>query len=198
MHVHLSIAKKRFASGRRSCSEDRLRLLTCADFAVHDNNVAGNLVGFRWQDYDVIMATDLLRPGTRVPLPCDIQLPVRLPFQPAAYETTVDWCTPTAYVALFRAHPGVLDLDEIAVPSGWWAEVFIHGTRSDQVGNVRIEGDMLLNYPDAIEVAAAMQAGARGNPPAAGGLFQHELDWAYELGLVFLENCRYQFTGSVL
>ena len=131
-------------------------------------------------------------------LPCDTQLPIRIPFQPARYETTVDWCTPTAFVALFRAHVDVLDLDGIAVPSEWWADVFIHGTRSDQVGNVRIEGDMLLNYPDAIEVAAAMQAGARGNPPAAGGLFQHELDWAHELGFVFLESCRYQFTGSAL
>lgn len=129
-------------------------------------------------------------------LPCDIQLPVRLPFQPAEYETAVDWCTPTAYVALFRAHPDVLDLEEITVPSEWWAEVFIHGTCSDQVGNVRIEGDMLFNYPDAIEVAAAMQAGARANPPAAGGLFQHELGWAYKLGLVFLEKCSNQFIGS--
>ena len=129
-------------------------------------------------------------------LPCDIQLPVHLPLQPAQYETAVDWCTPTAYVALFRAHPDVLDLNEITVPSEWWAEVFVHGTRNDQVGNVRIEGDMLLNYPDAIEVAATMQAGARGNPPPAVGPFQRELNWAYELGVVFLENCRTQFIGS--
>ena len=129
-------------------------------------------------------------------LPCDIQLPIRLPFQPAHYESTVDWCTPTAYVALFRTHSGVLDLDEIAISSEWWAEVFVHGTRNDQVGNVRIEGDMLLNYPDAIEVAATMQAGARGNPPPAVGPFQRELNWAYELGVVFLENCRTQFIGS--
>lgn len=129
-------------------------------------------------------------------LPCDTQLPVRFPFQPAQYETTVNWRTPTAFVALFRARPDALDLGEIAVPSEWWADVFIHGTRSGQVGNVRIEGDMLFNYPDAIEVAAAMQAGARANPPAAGGIFQHELGWAYKLGLGFLEKCRNQFIGS--
>jgi hypothetical protein len=129
-------------------------------------------------------------------LPCDTQLPVRFPFQPAQYETTVNWCTPTAYVALFRAHPDVLDLDGIAVPSEWWADVFIHATRSDQVGNVRIEGDMLLNYPDAIEVAAAMQAGARGNSLSVVGPFRHELSWAYEQGVVFLENCHIQFISS--
>lgn len=72
----------------------------------------------------------------------------------------------------------------------------MHGIRNDQVGNVRIEGDMLLNYPDALEVAAAMQAGARGELLPAIGPFQNELDWAYELGMVFLENCRTQFIGS--
>lgn len=130
-------------------------------------------------------------------LPCDTEIPVRLPFQPVQYGATVDWCTPTGFIALFRAHPDVLDLDEIVVPSEWWVETFIHHTFSDLVGNVRIEGDRLLNYPDAIEVAATMQDGARSNPQAAGGLFQHELDWAYELGVVFLENCRNQFLGSV-
>ena len=129
-------------------------------------------------------------------LPCDIQLPVRLPFKPTDYETDMDWRVPTAYVALFRVHPRNLDVDEIVVPSGWWAEVFMHGIRNDQVGNVRIEGDMLLNYPDALEVAAAMQAGARGELLPAIGPFQNELDWAYELGMVFLENCRTQFIGS--
>lgn len=130
-------------------------------------------------------------------LPCDTQLPVRLPFQPVCHETTVDWCTPTACVALFLAHPDVLDLDDIAVPSEWWAEIFVHHTSSDEVGNIRIEGDMLLNYLESLEVAAAMQDGARSNPQAAGGLFQHELNRAYELGLVFLENCRNQFIGLV-
>lgn len=130
-------------------------------------------------------------------LPCDTQLPVHFPFQPACYETTVDWCTPTARVALFRAHPDVMDLEGIALPSEWWAEVFIHHTLGGRVGNIRIEGDILLNYPESLEVAAAMQDGARSNPKAAGGLFLHELDWAYELGVLFLENCRNQFLGSL-
>lgn len=130
-------------------------------------------------------------------LPCDAQLPIRLPFQLACYETNVDWCTPTARVALFLTNADVLNLDEIAVPAEWWAEVFIHHTLGGRVGNIRIEGDMLLNYPESLEVAAAMQDGARSNPKVEGGLFLHELDWAYKLGLVFLENCRNQFLGSV-
>ena len=83
------------------------------------------------------------------------------------------------------------------MPAEWWAEVFIHHTLGGRVGNIRIEGDILLNYPESLEVAAAMQDGARSNPKAAGGLFLHELDWAYELGVVFLENCRNQFLGSL-
>lgn len=60
MDVHLTIPKEGFASRRRACSQDRIRLLTCAEFAVHNNDVPSDFVGFRWKDYDFIIATDLL------------------------------------------------------------------------------------------------------------------------------------------
>lgn len=148
------------------------------------------------------MALPLPRPNNSKPcsdvqfigwLPCDTQLPVSLPFQSERYETGMMWRTPTAVVALFRTHLGVLDLNEIVVPPMWWGEVFVQHNRSRQVANFRIEGDVLLDYPSAIEVARAMQAGARGERIPAVGRFQRDLHWAYEKGVVFLENSRIQF-----
>lgn len=123
-------------------------------------------------------------------LSCDTQLPVCLPLDMTRYKSKVEWGNPTAYTALFRVNGEGINSDEITVPSGWWAEVFIHGNCSDQVGNVRIEGNMLFDYPSSLEVAKAMQAGARGDCMPAVSQFEVDLNWAYELGIVFLEKCR--------
>lgn len=112
------------------------------------------------------------------------RLPVALPFRPAAEDGLVPWRVCTAVIALFRTHPGVLEAESLELPAMWWAELFAR-----TCGSVRIEGRLLLSYPDALDVAREMEAGALGQP-SPGGLFTTELGWARDLGAIFHETCR--------
>jgi hypothetical protein len=48
---------------------------------------------------------------------------------------------------------------------------------------------MLLPYPDALEAATALQAGARGESLPTEGVFFANGDWANEAGAAFAEEC---------
>jgi hypothetical protein len=122
-------------------------------------------------------------------LSADTQLPIKLPYRPADHRRTIPWHTPTSVVALFRSHPGVVDLEKLDLPYTWWGEMFL----SIQ-GNVRLEGSLLLSYPDSLDIAVAQQAGSRGEPLPTGH-FTRDIGWAYETGIVFEETARSQFSN---
>lgn len=121
-------------------------------------------------------------------LPASAKMPVGFPFRPEDHPRLIPWHQATAAVALFRSHPGVLELDSLELPPTWWGELF-HAT----YGNIRLEGQMLLSYPDALDTAAAMQAGARSEPRPLRGHFLTDVNWAHDFGVVFQEACRSHF-----
>lgn len=121
-------------------------------------------------------------------LPANAQLPVQLPFDPSRYDQFVPWRTPTVAIALFRSHPGAMDVEELCFPETWWNELF-----AQSPGDVRLEKPMTLSYPDALDVAAAMQAGARGEPGPSRGYFTPDVSFAHDIGIYFQECCRIQF-----
>lgn len=121
-------------------------------------------------------------------LPANAKFPVPFPFRPESYNNQVAWRTPTAVVALFRSNPSVWDLETLEVPGLWWGELFM-GTE----GNTRLEGKELLAYPDALEAALAMQAGANGDPIPETNYFLNDLSGRHEMGVRFTEICRSHF-----
>lgn len=121
-------------------------------------------------------------------LPLSAQLPVAFPFRPDAYNTQIAWRSPTAVVAIFRSRPDVWDLDSLEVPALWWGELF-RGAK----GNCRIEGKELLAYPDALEAAVAMHAGAKGEPIPDGGFFLNDRSGRHDAGVRFVEANRSHF-----
>lgn len=129
-------------------------------------------------------------------VPSELQPPLRLPVSPDARHTTLTWNRATAYVALFSGSAEALDSDQLQIPAEWWGDLFMKGMSVQPSGNVRIEGNLLLSYPDALEIAVAQQAGASGEPMPANGHFQQNLGWAHNVGIRFREDCRAQFLGS--
>lgn len=118
-------------------------------------------------------------------VPADAQLPIPMPFKPTQHTKPLAWDVPTAVVALFRTHAAVVDIEALEVSPLWWGELFM-GT----YGNIYMESQPLMAYPDAIDTATALQAGSRGLPGPLHGLFRSELSGAYDHGIVFAENCR--------
>jgi hypothetical protein len=123
----------------------------------------------------------------------ELKPPIYLPVSMEPRHNTLIWNNATSFVALFCASEDLLDTEQMQIPAEWWGDLFMKGLNAQPVGNVRIEGDLLLSYPDALEVAVAQQAGARGEPMPACGHFQQDLVWAYEAGIRFGEDCRIQF-----
>lgn len=121
-------------------------------------------------------------------LPATALLPVPFPFRPELYNNQISWRTPTAVVALFRSHPGVWDMEALEVPCMWWGELFMQTH-----GNTRFEGKALMPYPDALEAARAMQAGANGASLPAVNHFSHDVSRMHEQGIQFAEACRTHF-----
>jgi len=128
--------------------------------------------------------------------PAYLRPPIYLPLSPEPRHTTLMWNQAASHVAMFSGSAEDLDMERIQIPSEWWGDLFMKGMSSQPHGNVRIEGDLLISYPDALEIAAAQQAGARGEPMPAYGHFQQNLAWAHEAGVRFREDCRAQFLDS--
>lgn len=122
-------------------------------------------------------------------LRCDALLPVALPFCPEQYDVEVACRVPTAYVGVFRTLAHDPDVGVNAVSAMWWGDLFFNRNQSNPVGNVRLESNFLYPYPEAIEIAAAMQAGARNGSAPECGDFHENLQWAYQKGVSFYENC---------
>jgi hypothetical protein len=126
-------------------------------------------------------------------LPAETPLPVQLPFRPEHYSHEVQWMTPTSVVALFRTHPGLFDLDEVALPSPWWGKLFRHAS-----ANIHVTARMLLPYPDALEVSRVMQACTRAEPTPGKGHFLSDTAWSLALdeATLFQESCRNLFKDA--
>lgn len=123
-------------------------------------------------------------------LRCDALLPVALPFYPDQYDFEVACRVPTAYVGVFRTLAHDPDVDVNAVSPLWWGDLFLNRNQSSHpIGNVRLESNLLVPYPEALEIAAAMQAGARNGSAPEYGYFHKDLQWAYQQGFSFYENC---------
>lgn len=132
-------------------------------------------------------------------IPCDSSLPVKLPFRQNQHKTEVVWRTPTAYVGVFRVVSEEYEIDVNDVRPLWWGDLFFNHPRyEDDIGNVRLEGNVLFSYPEAIEVAAAMQAGARRSELSQPHDFHENLDWAYQQGVTFSEKCCSEFGDTPL
>ena len=130
-------------------------------------------------------------------VPCDTSLPIRLPFLQKQYRTEVKRRKPIAYIGVFRVISEEHEIDVNAVRPMWWGDLFInHPQRNEVPGNVRLEGNVLFSYPEAIEVAVAMQAGAQGNSLPPTWNFHENLDWAYQQGLNFHKKCNVEFGSS--
>jgi len=98
---------------------------------------------------------------------------------------------------VFRVISEEHEIDVNAVRPMWWGDLFInHPQRNEVPGNVRLEGNVLFSYPEAIEVAVAMQAGAQGNSLPPTWNFHENLDWAYQQGLNFHKKCNVEFGSS--
>jgi hypothetical protein len=126
-------------------------------------------------------------------IPAETPLPVHLPFRPEHYHDEIQWLTPTSVVALFRTHPGLFDLDEVALPSQWWGKLFGHSP-----ANIHVTARMLLPYPDAIEVSRVMQACTRAEPTPDKGHFLSDTAWSLALdeATLFQESCRHLFKDA--
>lgn len=130
-------------------------------------------------------------------IPCDSSLPIRLPFRQKNYITEVENRKSVAYVGVFRIISEEYEIDVNAVHPMWWGDLFVNSPKCDKgVGNVRIEGNVLLSYPEALEVAFAMQAGAQGNSLPPTWNFHENLDWACQQGNDFHERCNVEFGGD--
>lgn len=121
-------------------------------------------------------------------LPVDAQLPVPLPFKPGSYSNSISWRTPTAVVALFRSHPGVLDYEALSISPMWWGEV-LHGSGA----NVIVDAKLLMPYPDALDIARGYQAGARGDKLPVSGSFVDDLSLPRDLGVLFMEHYQLEY-----
>lgn len=122
-------------------------------------------------------------------LPCDVQLPVTLPIRAGQHQTRINWNMPTATVAMFRSNFDAIEANLVEIKPEWWGEVFGGALNEPALENIRIEGKLLINYPDAVEIASAMQAGARSEPLPKNSLFQADIGWAFDLGTIFSEKC---------
>lgn len=130
-------------------------------------------------------------------IPCESSLPVRIPFRQDRYKTEVIWRTPTAYVGVFRIVSDDYEVDVNDVRPLWWGDLFFNHPRyEDEIGSVRLEGNALFPYPEAIEVAAAMQTGARRSVLSEAYDFHENLDWAYRQGVNFSEKCCTEFGNT--
>ncbi|WP_146187175.1 hypothetical protein [Novimethylophilus kurashikiensis] len=120
-------------------------------------------------------------------LPTSAKLPVRLPFNPAHYDTAVPMNRIFAAVALFRSTPEVFDLENLELPNLWWGELF-----RPVAGNIQLSARMLLPYPDAIEAARVLEASANAStlPTRTGFLSDNGWAWATDAGILFNEQCR--------
>lgn len=132
-------------------------------------------------------------------VPCDSSLPIRVPFRQKQYRTEVEYQKAVAYIGVFRAISGEHEIDVNAVQPMWWGDLFINHPKCEKDSeNVRLEGNVLLSYPEALEVAAAMQAGAQGSGLPQTGTFHENLDWAYQQGSSFHEKCCNEFSDYFL
>lgn len=116
----------------------------------------------------------------------DTELPVQLPFRQSQHAYKLPLREPTAVVALFRTHPDIYEYETLEMPPMWWGELF------HRSGSTYLEGNMLMSYPDALDVAAAMAAGSAGKP-APKGVFRSDLGDFHELGCLFAEKARLHF-----
>lgn len=123
-------------------------------------------------------------------LPAETPLPVQLPFRPEHYCNEVQWLKPTSVVALFRTHPGLFDLDEVALPNQWWGSLFLFSS-----AHIHLTARMLQPYTDALEAARVMQACTRGEPVPDKGYFLSDTAWnmALDEATLFQESCRHLF-----
>ena len=119
---------------------------------------------------------------------CGTQLPLSIPFQPKRHQNKLNWRVPTAIVALFELKVRTADPDEIRIPAEWWGRFFLRNMESSIDFCVNLEGDLLINYPDSIDIAEVQQAGAQGLNFPKPRFFQGDLSWAYERGMRFSER----------
>lgn len=120
-------------------------------------------------------------------LPSTAQLPVIIPFQASAYNTSLPWLTITSAVALFRSHPDVFEAESLEVPYTWWGDVF-----ASVDGSIRMAGNRLYALPDALEAVRVMHASAsRTQLPEHGDfLSTHDRSIAISEGTTFFDQCR--------
>ena len=130
-------------------------------------------------------------------VPCDTRLPIRLPFRQNQYKTEVERRKPVAYIGVFRIISEDYEIDINAIRPIWWGDLFInHPQLSEELGAVRLDGNMLFSYPEALEVAVAMQAGALAQRLPLTWSFHDNLDWAYQQGRDFHGKCKAEFDGE--
>lgn len=123
-------------------------------------------------------------------LPCNTRLPVYFPFRQEYYSIEVERNVPTGYVGVFHMTSDEIEIDVKGIHPLWWGDLFLNRRQPDPAsGEVRVEGNVLFSYPEALEVATAMQAGARGCSIPENWSFHESLRWAYDQGVAFQEKC---------
>lgn len=118
-------------------------------------------------------------------IPSATGLPLKEPLIQRDYDLSVSLRTSHGFVALFRLHSEVYDLETVTIPPFWWGHVF-----EPIDAKLTINFGPLMAYPDALEALSVMlHYCGQGPKPPLHFLSAAEASQAAITGLKFFESC---------